>query len=226
MTGARHCIARIACSRRMPFSPRSWTSSRIRSGGRLASVANPASTSVNAETWNSRPDSCARQVRVSWMPRGSESRMSTRSGEDIARDRFTASPCIGLASPSGEPGRGNAQACRTGRSIRVRGSTYMGAIDSKDRSSLGELRRLASTVDGLGEAVASLSQDLDWEPEADAGRSGPGLQDKLALLGEALSRPDVGIAPQLNPFAATGHGYPIADRALGLQSGEARSCLE
>ena len=103
----------------------------------------------------------------------------------------------------------------------------MGAIDGKDRSSLGELRRLASTVDGLGEAVASLSQDLGWEPaDADEGQSGPSLQDKLALLGEALSRPDAGIAPQLNPFAAIGHGYPNADRTLGVQTGEARTVLE
>ena len=103
----------------------------------------------------------------------------------------------------------------------------MGAIDGKDRSSLGELRKLASTVDGLGEAVASLSQDLDWEPaDTDEGQAGPSLQDKLALLREALARPDVGITPQLSPFAATGHGYPIADRTLGVQTGEARSGLE
>jgi GGDEF domain-containing protein len=102
----------------------------------------------------------------------------------------------------------------------------MGAIDGQDRSSLGELRRLASTVDGLGAAVASLSQG-DWEPaESDEGLSGPGLQDKLALLREALSRPDLGIAPQLSPFAGTGHAYPIADRMFGVQSGEARSGLE
>ncbi|HEU4418038.1 MAG TPA: hypothetical protein VFT55_03815 [Planctomycetota bacterium] len=103
----------------------------------------------------------------------------------------------------------------------------MGATHGKDRSSLGELRRLASTVDGLGEAVASLSQDLGWEPaDADEGQSGPSLQDKLALLGEALSRPDAGIAPQLNPFAPIGHGYPNADRTLGVQTGEARTVLE
>lgn len=103
----------------------------------------------------------------------------------------------------------------------------MGATHGKERSSLGELRRLASTVDGLGEAVASLSQDLGWEPaDADEGQVGPSLQDKLALLGEALSRPDMGIAPQLNPFAAIGHGYPNADRTLAVQTGEARSGLE
>ncbi|HEX6810795.1 MAG TPA: hypothetical protein VF384_04145 [Planctomycetota bacterium] len=103
----------------------------------------------------------------------------------------------------------------------------MGVIDEKD-SSLGELRRLASTLDGLGEAVGSLSPDLDWDASHEPGESpsGPGLQEKLAVLREALSRPDVGITPQLSPFAATGHGYALADRTLGVQSGEARAGLE
>ena len=91
---------------------------------------------------------------------------------------------------------------------------------------MGDLNALVGALSDLEAGIADLAAGAGMPAASSAMPAPPDVAAKLAILRLALANPVVGLAPELSPFATTGHEYPAVDRVLAVHGTEARPVLE